>query len=213
MPLVRDTLQERIYTQIRDMILDGDIAPGQLITIQSLADAFGVSAMPVREALKRLTAANALNVVSGRSVGIPKLNVERLVDLRNVRRELEGTAAGWAADHATSADLERLETQLARMDRAVAAGDAKEFLRGNHAFHFTVYRAAGSPTLLGMVESLWLQISPYFNLLHASGNYRSSNIRHRQLFAALGRKDYEGARQAVRDDIEDACAILLVELA
>ncbi len=62
-------------------------------TVQSLADAFGVSPMPVREALRRLTAANALTVVSGRSIGIPALSRERLTDLRNVRFEIEAMIA------------------------------------------------------------------------------------------------------------------------
>ena len=67
------------------------------MTVQSLAEAFGVSAMPVREALHRLSAAQALTVVAGRSVGIPALTVERLEDLRRVRGEIEGLAAAWAA--------------------------------------------------------------------------------------------------------------------
>src|SRR5262245_47189775 len=80
-PLNRETLQDRVYRRVCDLILDGEIAPGQLVTIQSLADACEVSHMPVREALKRLTAANALTVVSGRSIGIPRLNRASLNDL------------------------------------------------------------------------------------------------------------------------------------
>jgi hypothetical protein len=72
-PLARDTLQERAYRRICDLILDGEIAPGQVVTIQNLAETFGVSAMPVREALKRLTAAGALSLVAGRSIGVPRL--------------------------------------------------------------------------------------------------------------------------------------------
>src|ERR1700730_4011285 len=78
MPLVRDTLHERAYRRICDLILDGGIAPGQVVTIQNLAEAFGVSTMPVREALKRLTAAGALSLLTGRSIGIPRLSLERL---------------------------------------------------------------------------------------------------------------------------------------
>jgi DNA-binding transcriptional MocR family regulator len=85
-PVARDTLQERVYNRLASLILDGGIPPGRLVTIQSLAEAFGVSAMPVREALKRLTASNALTVVSGRSIGVPPITLERFRDLRNVRR-------------------------------------------------------------------------------------------------------------------------------
>ena len=162
-PLDRGTLQDRVYNQIAGLILDGGIVPGQLVTIQGLAEAFGVSAMPVREALKRLTAANALDVVSGRSVGIPRLSLDRLGDLRNVRSESEGTAAAWAARAIAPASIALLEEQLDRMERSIPASDTPDYLRANRAFHFTIYRAAGSPTLVSLIEILWLQISPYFN--------------------------------------------------
>ena len=70
-----------VYRRIKDLILDGNLAPGELVTIQGLADAFDVSAMPVREALTRLTSERALMVVAGRSVGIPNLDSRRLQDL------------------------------------------------------------------------------------------------------------------------------------
>ena len=85
----RNTLQDHVYRQLCELILNGEIAPGQLVTIQGLADAFGVSAMPVREALQRLTAARVLTVISSRSIGVPPLSEERLLDLRRVRLEVE----------------------------------------------------------------------------------------------------------------------------
>jgi DNA-binding GntR family transcriptional regulator len=111
-PVARDTLQERVYNRLASLILDGDIPPGRLVTIQSLAEAFGVSAMPVREALKRLTASNALTVVSGRSIGVPPITLERFTDLRNVRREIEGAATAWAANASTPTLSHRSITTL-----------------------------------------------------------------------------------------------------
>ncbi len=207
-PLGRETLQDRVYQQIAGLILDGGIVPGQLVTIQGLAEAFGVSAMPVREALKRLTAAHALNVVSGRSIGIPRLSLDRLVDLRNVRIEVEGTAAAWAALAIAPAGLALLEDQLDRMDRSVPAGDTRDYLRANRAFHFAIYRAAGSPTIVSLIEILWLQISPYFNLLRESGNYLSANVHHRAMVDALQRKDEAAARAAIVADITGSFEVL-----
>jgi DNA-binding GntR family transcriptional regulator len=207
-PLGRETLQDRVYDQIAGLILDGGIVPGQLVTIQGLAEAFGVSAMPVREALKRLTAANALNVVSGRSIGIPRLSLDRLVDLRNVRIEVEGTAAAWAARAINPAGLALLADQLDRMDRSIPSGDTRDYLRANRAFHFTIYRAAGSPTIVSLIEILWLQISPYFNLLRESGNYVSANIHHRAMVDALLRKDEAAARAAIVADIAGSFEVL-----
>jgi len=212
-PLGRETLQDRVYNQIAGLILDGGIVPGQLVTIQGLAEAFGVSAMPVREALKRLTAANALTVVSGRSIGIPRLSLDRLTDLRNVRTEVEGTAAAWAAARIDDAGLAELGRQLERLDRSIPAGDTRDYLLANRAFHFTIYRAAGSPTIVSLIEILWLQISPYFNLLRESGNYVSANLHHRAMVDALAAGDVAAARAAMAADIAGSFEVLRKVLA
>ncbi len=207
-PAPRETLQDHVYRRIRDLILSGEIPPGRSITIKSLATAFAVSHMPVREALQRLTAEHALTVVSGRSMGIPPLSVERLADLKRVRSELEGMAAAWAAERIDPEALARINALNQQLDTAAANSDVKGYLRANRDFHFEVYAAAGSPTLLSMIESLWLQISPYFNLLHASGNYVESNEHHRALAEALHRRDGEAARIALQSDIGAAAAVL-----
>jgi len=206
--LPRDTLQERVFRQLSDLILDGEIAPGQLVKIQALAEAFGVSAMPVREALKRLTAAKALTAVSGRSIGIPPLSLDRLDDLHRVRIEIESMAAEWAAPNIGDDGIEALDDQLSRMETATAAGDVKGYLRANRAFHFIVYGAAGSEALLSFIESLWLQISPYFNLLHGSGNYAVSNKQHEAMLAAIRAGDKSALKAAVRADIDGAYDVL-----
>lgn len=208
-PLNRETLQDRVYRRVCDLILDGEIAPGQLVTIQSLADACEVSHMPVREALKRLTAAKALTVVSGRSIGIPPLNRASLIDLRNVRVEVEALAAIWACRNITDDELREVSDVFRRLTAANEVSDARAFLRANHNLHFTIYRAARSETLLTIIENLWLQISPYFNLLRGSGNYIVSNTHHQAMVDALKARDERRVADAVRADIDDAYKVLL----
>ncbi len=208
-PLSRETLQDRVYRRVCDLILDGEIAPGQLVTIQSLADAFEVSHMPVREALKRLTAANALTVVSGRSIGIPRLNRASLSDLRNVRVEVEALASIWATRNITDGELGDIEELYGKLGLAIATGDVRSFLRANHALHFAIYRAARSETLLTIIENLWLQISPYFNLLRGSGNYEVSNNHHQVMVDGLKARNEKQVSDAVRADIDAAYEVLL----
>jgi len=174
-----------------------------------LADAFGVSAMPVREALQRLTAERALTVVSGRSVGIPDLSAERLRDLYRVRLEVETMAAAWAAGRLSPRDLRQLDLLVGAMGKAVADGNAHAYVRANHEFHFVIYRASGSDTLLSIIEGLWLQVSPYFHLLHGSGNYVMANQEHERALAALKRNDSAAVAAAIRADIEGAAKVLL----
>ncbi|MER8680455.1 GntR family transcriptional regulator [Mesorhizobium sp. M1405] len=208
-PLSRETLQDRVYRHVTELILDGSIVPGEMVTVQSLADAFGVSPMPVREALRRLSAANALMVVSGRSIGIPALSRARLIDLRNVRFEIEAIAAAWAAERIDDHGVMLLGQHLKALEQANAAGDVKSYLRANYAFHFSIYRAAGSENMLSIIENLWLQISPYFNMLHDSGNYSTANQHHQQMFAALRDRNAEAVGAAVRADIDAAFTVLI----
>ena len=213
----RNTMQDQVFRQLCELILNGEIAPGQLITIQALADAFGVSAMPVREALQRLTAARVLTVISGRSIGVPPLSGERLADLRRVRVEVESIAAVWATPNLGDAEFKHLDECVGAMDEAVRRGDNKQYLRWNRAFHFGVYGAARSEALLAIIETLWLQISPYFHLLHASGNYFVANKQHQLMLAGLRARDELAVSRALRDDIEAAyrvfASLLSAELA
>jgi DNA-binding GntR family transcriptional regulator len=210
-PLPKSTLQDHVYRQLCEMILSGEIVPGQLVTIQALSDAFGVSAMPVREALQRLTAAKVLTVISSRSIGIPLLTIERLVDLKRVRLEIESLAAEWAVNRMHETGLAELKDLVGQMESA-AAGDRKDYVRFNREFHFAIYRAAGSDVLYAIIENLWLQISPYFHLLHDSGNFRTSNAQHKLILRGLKSRDVFAVREAIRNDIVAASEILLALL-
>jgi DNA-binding GntR family transcriptional regulator len=207
-PAPRGTLQDHVYRELCELILNGEIAPGQLITIQAIADACGVSTMPVREALQRLTVARVLTVISGRSIGIPPLTTERMRDLRRVRLEVETLAADWAAPLVTEEQLLRMEDILKKLEAAVRAGERKEYVRLNRAFHFGIYAAAGSDVLRAIIENLWLQISPYFHLLHASGNYPQANAQHQMMLQGLKDRNGAAVRHALRNDIEEASRIL-----
>ena len=161
-PVGRETVQDRVYREIRQMILNGEIEPGQTVTIQGLSEAFRVSAMPVREALRRLMAEQALMVVSGRSVGIPALTRARLADLRRVRRDVEGLAVTWAAERIGANELRRMADLVERMQLAADARDGRRYVPANHDFHFIIYRAADSPTLLSIIEVVVAADRPLF---------------------------------------------------
>ena len=205
----RETMQEDVYRQAKELILNGELAPGQSITIQWLADAFGVSAMPVREAILRLTAEKALTVVAGRSLGIPPLSRDRLADLTRTRLEIEALALTWAVPNITQPVVGHLERLIEEMDNIKPDREARKvYLRSNREFHFTIYQASGSEAVIGIIESLWLQVSPYFNLLQERGNFVVSNRHHRRLADALAAGDGAAARLAVQADIREAACVL-----
>jgi DNA-binding GntR family transcriptional regulator len=105
-------------------------------------------------------------------------------------------------------ELAQLQRQCALLSRAANDENVRDYLRANRAFHFIIYNAARSPTLVAMIETLWLQIGPYLNLLRGSGNYVASNATHRAIVDALADHDGKAAAKALRADINDAYAIL-----
>ncbi|MGP9680201.1 GntR family transcriptional regulator [Halomonas sp. AOP27-A1-41] len=208
MPLKHETLQSQVHQQLCELILQGAFVPGESVTVARIAKALDVSPMPVREAISQLMALGALTVVSGRSVGVPRLGPAELADLRRVRIEVETTALRWAVAAADEVFIDRLAGILIEMEKAEETGRVKEFIYENYKFHFAIYQHAGSPLLLDIIATLWLRITPQFHLLQSSGHYRVSNCQHRDLLAAISSRDTEDAVVALKADIDSAYAVI-----
>ena len=93
----RETLHERIYRELRRSLMAGVVRPGQPLSYRSLADALGVSPMPVRDAVRRLIAERALEALPNRTIAVPNLDAERIGEIYKMRISLEGLAAEEAA--------------------------------------------------------------------------------------------------------------------
>jgi DNA-binding GntR family transcriptional regulator len=214
-PVARDTVQDRVYAELGDALICGRLRPGQLLTIRDLAAAFDTSVMPVREALRRLIAEKALDGLPQRSVRVPPMTAERLLDLRRARLLVEGHAAELAAAHVTPALLAQLAAADAAYTAAAAAGDADQELLCNQRFHFTLYEACGSPALLAIIRSLWLQSGPYIRTAverhsdRTRASQRSSRGSfHSRIVAALRKGDVAAVRRALEADLSWAFDLL-----
>src|SRR5215813_12838598 len=124
----RDTLQERIYRQIHHKLLTGQLLPGQQLSINALINALGGSAMPIREALRRLEAERLLVVGSNRSLTVPRLNAMQVAELRDMRLALEGMATERAVQNIAETDLTSLAAICAEMEEAIRADDPVQYL-------------------------------------------------------------------------------------
>ncbi len=131
------TLNDRAYEQIKEGLISGAFRSGQTLVIRSLAEAYGISTTPVREASQRLVAERHLDLLPNRSIAVPRLSVDRFAELSRIRRELEGLAGELAAPRFTAAALSRLEDLAAAMDAALAAADGR-YQDLDQRFHFAV---------------------------------------------------------------------------
>ena len=201
----RSTLNEEVYEQLKLALMSGKIAPGSTMTIRSLASSFGISVMPVREALRRLVAEHVLILLPNRSVALPVFTKPRFNEITRIRTSLEGLAAEEGARHVTPAMMEHM-AQMTTLMEATPAGSRATILEWNREFHFTLYHASQMPTLVKMIESLWLQVGPLLNLQQrefAQHNV-SVYVHHHHALKALKAKKPEHVREAIIGDIEDA---------
>lgn len=206
----RETLRTRVYDSLCEALMMGRFEPGQALTVRGLAEAFGVSPTPVREALQRLAASGALAAEPNRFYRVPTITPATIQDLRRVRAALEGLAAEEAAQRIGKADMRRLEQANDRMLKAIDRQDVKAYLAANERFHFTIYEAAGSETLLQIIHGLWLRIGPTLNLLFRSITLvKALDDNHQAALAALAAGDGPAARAAIVADIMEAGAFLV----
>jgi DNA-binding GntR family transcriptional regulator len=204
---------ERAYQGLKRAIMSGDMLPGERLVVADLARRHGTSSMPIRQALHRLVAERALDERPNRGVEVPRLDIEALMDLRRVRCAVEGQAAQWAAQTINPAELARLRQLQQRMRAIGDVADAGDYLALNVDFHFTTYRAARSPLLIPLIESLWLRVGPYLNTMRTETTLGLGLDQHDEVLAALERGDGVGARAAVERELSEAAEIMARALA
>ncbi len=193
---------EVVYRRLREQVLFGEMAPGQAVTIQGLAQALGVGMTPVREAIRRLTSDGALVFQGNRRVSVPQLNSSDIEQLFYLRKTIESELTRRAAPRMTDTAIADLGTLDRSLDQAIAAGDVAGYLARNYQFHSFLYIQADAPVLIDIVNRLWLRFGPSLRVV--CGRFGTQNLRdhHKELLAALHRRDPESAAKAVISDIE-----------
>lgn len=211
----RTTLQEQVYSRLKIGLMSGQFDPGEAVTLKRLASDLGTSIMPVRDALRRLTADGAFEAEPHRSIRVPVMSRQRFFELSETRALIEGHAASLAAERISPEELDAARTANLNMAEALKPGDTPTVTAENQRFHFIIYRAARNDTILPIIESLWLQAGPYIVSLHRKTTARPdigprwNNHAmgcHDAMVAALEARDPERAAQAVAEDIRHAAS-------
>ncbi|MEJ5999049.1 GntR family transcriptional regulator [Paucibacter soli] len=196
------TQQDACYQQLRAQLSLGRFLPGERLKIRQLAEELGLGQMPVRAALQRLAAEGALVNVPNAGVMVPQLSVPEFDDVLGVRMLLEGEATERACLRLSAAELAELRALGRQMAQALADADAKAYLDANELFHLRLYRAAGSPSLLALIETVWLKVGPLSNrLFEHEAALGVLNQAHDDMLLALRRRDPAAARHALERDL------------
>jgi GntR family transcriptional regulator, colanic acid and biofilm gene transcriptional regulator len=204
------SLQDIAYERIREALRKGVIRPGDGLKTRDLAKALGVSTTPVREALTRLIAQHVLVVDPVNGIPyVPKITRERLEEIYELREMLEGLAAEHAAENITKEELEKLAGMLAQLKKA-KSHDSQDYSRLSEDFQFTVYRAAGRPVLVDLIQSVWLRSGIVLNIM-AKPRPKDFNIEgiRETLYLALKAGNAKQAGAAARAAVHTTRDMLL----
>jgi DNA-binding GntR family transcriptional regulator len=220
-PVAIRSLADEIAYRLRADILDGRIPLGAPLRHEQLAARFGVSRTPIREALRKLQALNLVEVEPNRGAVVRTPARTELVEVYELRADLEGLACELACARATDRELDALEVAQALMAVALRGGlDDAGFdaavAEANGAFHGTIHRAAGNRRLLTTIrelqhffprDSVWRAIADDPARLHAM------NIdEHERIAEALRARRPAQARRAMREHVSGAGEVLLAYL-
>ena len=191
------------YTLILDAIEGGLYKPGNRLVESELADRFGVSRTPVREALQRLET-QAMLTRDGRSLIVASLDHNQLAELYAVRTELEGLAARLAARHAMDEEVRVLRSMVVE-DRALLGGDPRALSQANKRFHTQIHLASHNRFLVQQLDLVHRSMALMATTsLAAEGRDATALAEHEQIVAAIEARDGDAAYAALKTHISRA---------
>ena len=192
---------ELVYRRIREMILYGEFAPGQAVTIQGLVQELGAGMTPVREAIRRLTAEGALEFRGNRRVSLPELTLEQLDEISLARQAIEPHLARMATTKLRPKDIDELRRIDDALNMAIQGGDVPGYLKHNCRFHTTLYKHADAQILMQISNALWLKVGPSLRVV--CGRYGTANLpdMHDEALDGLRRKNPDAVARAISEDI------------
>jgi DNA-binding GntR family transcriptional regulator len=201
------TAQEAVLAALRAAIASGELRPGDQVRQDALAGRFGVSRVPLREALKILEGEGAVTYQPHRGYFVAELSVDDLTEVYRIRELLEEEAVRAAVPRLTDEDVERLADLVDDCERAGRDGDVTAMTTANRRLHFALYEAADRPRLVRLVRILWDATDVYRSLYYSDAESRTRvEDEHRAMLAAVRRRDADAAVRLLADHRDHAVA-------
>lgn len=185
----------RIAASLKDEILAGKYAPGARIRQEDIAEQYGASRSPVREALRMLEADGLVTLVANTGAWISQLSLRECEEMYQIRERVEPLLLRSSMLNLTEDDLERLATLAEQMEES---HDVEKFLQFDREFHLLTYSGATTALLGDMVQRLWNTTQHYrraYTRLLAASGFKPAHYEHHLLLAAINRGDAEDAER------------------
>lgn len=190
---------DMVAAMLRELIVSGQVVPGEPLRQRDLAARFDVSATPIREALRRLEAEGLVVGDTHRGATVAKPDTGVAADNYRIRAALEPLATEMATERIDADALAELE-EINDVIRALPEGDPS-YREHNSRFHFAIYQASGSPVLVSLIRMLWQSLPQQ---PAPARSHRESADQHAGILAAVRDRDGQRAGVLTREHIEAA---------
>lgn len=208
------TLREKILETIRESILKGQLKPGEKVAEPELAERFGISRTPIREAFRQLESEGYLTVIPRKGAVVTALSERAVEEFYAIKSILEGYAAQMATENLTDKDIEKLEAINRKLQNLADEGDVKTFFKVHNEFHEVFIQAAGNEKLQELINQLMLKFNRFrLASLALPGRMEISVKEHEKIIKAFKRKDGSQADGLVRKTASFGGQVLIQSLA
>lgn len=204
------TLREKILENIRDAIVSGRLKAGSRVSEPDLAERYGISRTPIREAFRQLEAEGYLTVIPRRGAIVSELSPKEVEDFYAIKSIMEGYAARQACEKLTKKDLDRLQAINDKLTELARSGDIKHFFKIHNDFHELFIKAADNQKLYELIAGLVTKFQRLrFTSLSLPGRMDVSVQEHDKIIDAFRKKDADLAETLVRKNAEYGGRVLI----
>lgn len=194
----RLSLTQQVEVSLKNALIVGALKPGARLITKEIADQLGTSITPVREALLRLVSSGALHATPAQAFLVPEVSQQTHREITEIRKQLESMAVSAACSKMTDEKLGQLRLLANTFNEARLGGNVEQALQANRSFRFSLYEYAEMPTLLSLIEQLWVRIGPCFNHLYpVSEELAHGHHDYIDLLDALERGDSDASQKSI----------------
>jgi len=207
------TLREKIVETVRNAIVNGQIPAGARVAEPELADRFGISRTPIREAFRQLESEGFITVIPRKGAIVASLSAKDISDFYDLKMVLEGYAARCATRVLTEKEMAKMEAVNRQMEVAAAKKDLRKVLVLHNEFHDIFLKACGNEKLHAIVHNMVMQFQRFRLILAMRGKIEGSIRQHREIIDAFRKRNPDMAESLVIKNAQYGKKVLLRELA
>jgi len=207
------TLRERIVAFVKDSIINGRLKPGERVPEHEIAENFGISRTPIREAFRQLESEGFITVIPRKGAVVSPITAKDVSEFYAIKSLLEGYAAGLACTKFTEKELKKLTQINKQMQKCATKNDVQGFYRLDNQFHEIFLSSCGNDKLCVLAHQIAQQFERFrIMALSMPGRMKTSIKQHEDIIKAFTERKAGLVEKLVRANAEFSAKILVTEL-